>query len=79
MALLKNKTLENGIVTQYHRIVSLNIIVNQTCIIEVASYINEDYRKEDVPSENLKIYLLIQHIIMSHIMKQCPLKKHMNI
>ena len=37
MALLKNKTLENGIVTQYHRIVSLNIIVNHACIIEVAS------------------------------------------
>lgn len=54
MALLKNKTLENGIVTQYHRIVSLNIIVNQTCIIEVASYINEDYRKEDIPSEKPK-------------------------
>ena len=54
MALLKNKTLENGIVTQYHRIVSLNIIVNHACIIEVASYINEDCRKDDIPSKESK-------------------------
>lgn len=47
MALLKNIELENGIVTNYHRIVSLNSIVNNQNIIEVASYINQNKRKEE--------------------------------
>ncbi len=47
MALLKKIELENGIVTNYHRIVSLNSIVNNQNIIEVASYINQNKRKEE--------------------------------
>ena len=47
MALLKKIELENGIVTNYHRIVSLNSIVNNQNIIEVASYINQKKRKEE--------------------------------
>lgn len=47
MALKKEIELENGIVTNYHRIVSLNSIVNNQNIIEVASYINQNKRKEE--------------------------------
>lgn len=47
MALLKIKELENGITTNYHRIVSLTSIVNNQCIIEVASYINQNKRSEE--------------------------------
>lgn len=47
MALLKTKELENGITTNYHRIVSLTSIVNNQCIIEVASYINQNKRSEE--------------------------------
>lgn len=44
MALKKNVTLDNGIILNYHRVVSVNNITNQTSIIEVASYINEVQR-----------------------------------
>ena len=47
MALSKAIELENGIVTNYHRIVSLNKITNVSNIIEVASYISADKRAEE--------------------------------
>lgn len=47
MALKKNITLDNGIVLNYHRIVSVNNITNQQSIIEVASYINEEQREKE--------------------------------
>jgi hypothetical protein len=47
MALSKKIELDNGIVTNYHRIVSINSIVNQQTIIEVASYINASKREEE--------------------------------
>lgn len=45
MALYKEIELDNGIIVNYHRIVSLNKITNQQNIIEVASYINEGKRE----------------------------------
>lgn len=47
MALKKNITLDNGIVLSYHRIVSVNIITNQSSIIEVASYLNQEQRQRE--------------------------------
>ena len=47
MALKKDITLNNGIVLNYHRVVSVNNITNQQSIIEVASYINEEQRKKE--------------------------------
>lgn len=47
MALKKDITLDNGIVLNYHRVVSVNNITNQTSIIEVASYINEEQRQKE--------------------------------
>ncbi len=47
MALQKAIELENGIVTNYHRIVSLNKITNHANIIEIASYVNDGKRKEE--------------------------------
>ena len=47
MALEKKITLSNGIETNYHRIVSINNIINEQTIIEVASYINEQKRNEE--------------------------------
>jgi hypothetical protein len=44
MALKKDITLNNGIVLNYHRVASVNNITNQTSIIEIASYINEEQR-----------------------------------
>lgn len=47
MALSKKIELDNGIVTNYHRIVSINSIINEQTIIEVASYINAEKREEE--------------------------------
>lgn len=48
MALKKDVELDNGIVTNYHRIVSLDFITNEQTIIEIASYINESKREEEI-------------------------------
>lgn len=47
MALKKDITLDNGIVLNYHRVVSVNNITNQISNIEVASYINEEQREKE--------------------------------
>lgn len=61
MALIKNVTLNSGIVTKYHRIVSINHIINKTTIIEVASYISEDKRLEEISAlekgESMNIFI----------------------
>lgn len=48
MALKKQIELENGIIVNYHRIVSINKITNNSAIIEVASYINEIKRQKEI-------------------------------
>ena len=47
MALIKKIVLENGIEINYHRVVSVNNIINKTSIIEVASYVNKEKRQEE--------------------------------
>lgn len=47
MALIKEITLDNGITTNYHRIVSINNITNHTSIIEIASYTSKAKRLEE--------------------------------
>lgn len=47
MALKKQIELYNGIITNYHRIVSINKITNNCNIIEVASYISEQQREKE--------------------------------
>lgn len=56
MGLKKQIELDNGIVTNYHRIVSINKITNNSIIIEVASYVSESKRQEEIDyyaSENV--------------------------
>lgn len=52
MALQKEITLDNGITLNYHRIVSLNKVTNNTNIIEVASYTSEEKRQEEIDYYN---------------------------
>lgn len=47
MALKKEIELENGIIVNYHRIVSINKITNDCNIIEVASYTSEKQRDKE--------------------------------
>lgn len=52
MALKKKVELDNGIILNYHRIVSINKITNQNTIIEIASYTSEE--KRDIEKEALE-------------------------
>lgn len=56
MAIKKKIQLENGVIVNYHRIVSLNKIINNSNIIEIASYTDEDKRKEEGASTNIFIH-----------------------
>ena len=47
MALIKSITMPNGIIVEYHRVVSVDNITNQSSIIEVASYTNKTKRLEE--------------------------------
>ena len=52
MALQKEIKLDNGIVVNYHRIVSINKITNNSNIIEVASYTSKEKRQEEIDYYN---------------------------
>lgn len=52
MALSKKIELDNGITVNYHRIVSINKITNNSNIIEVASYTSEEKRQEEIDYYN---------------------------
>ena len=47
MAILKEIELDNGVIVNYHRVVSVNNITNHASIIEVASYTTKDKRLEE--------------------------------
>lgn len=47
MALKKEIELDNGIVLNYHRIVSVNKVTNNSTVIEVGSYTNSKKRAEE--------------------------------
>lgn len=59
MALKKQIELENGIITNYHRIVSINKITNSSIIIEVASYTSEAKRQEELEKEGQEMNVFI--------------------
>ena len=50
MALYKEIEQQNGIITNYHRVVSVNIITNIHNIIEIASYTSQQKREEELDS-----------------------------
>lgn len=47
MAISISKTLPNGVPLEYFRIVSVNILVNNQCIIEVAGYVSQEAREAE--------------------------------
>ena len=64
MALNKKIILDNGITMNYHRVVSVNNVVNHTSIIDVASYVNEEQREKEKEwhknfgKEDLNVYIV---------------------
>ena len=59
MGLKKQIELENGIVVNYHRIVSINKITNKSIIIEVASYTSEVKRQEEMKKQGQEMNIFI--------------------
>lgn len=70
MALKKDIELESGIIVNYHRIVSINKITNHTTIIEVASYISEKKRQEEIDYYNGKYESMNTFINTEYIEKE---------
>lgn len=70
MALSKAITLENGITVNYHRVVSINNITNQSSIIEVASYTSEEKRLEEksklLNNEPMNIYIKSKYYLKNY-------------
>lgn len=66
MALTKNITLDNGVITRYHRIVSINHIINHASIIEICSYTSAKKRAEEKNAiennDEMNVYLHTQYI-----------------
>lgn len=63
MAIKKQIELPNGIVLNYHRIVSINKVTNVQLTLEICSYINEKKRQEEVdyynstdPNKTMNVY-----------------------
>lgn len=52
MGLKKEIELDNGIKLNYHRIVSINKITNNSIVIEVGSYISKEKRQEEIDYYN---------------------------
>lgn len=66
MALKKSIELDNGVVVNYHRIVSINKVTNVANIIEVASYTNELKREEEKEAiennKEMNVFINTQYI-----------------
>lgn len=65
MAIEKQITAENGVTLGYHRVVSVNSIVNQATIIEVCSYVDSAARDREKlaleSGEPMDIYTLTRY------------------
>lgn len=48
MALLKEIELDNGVVLNYHRVVSINKITNHAVILEIAGYTSKAKREQEI-------------------------------
>lgn len=48
MALLKQIELENGIILNYHRIVTITKVTNHSTILEMAGYTSKEKRDQEI-------------------------------
>lgn len=67
MALSKTIVLDNGVITNYHRVVSLNKITNQSNIIEIASYTSEGKRKEEIEKQGQPTNIFIKTTYLNKV------------
>jgi hypothetical protein len=70
MALYKEIELKSGVVVSYHRIVSINKITNHSTILEVASYISQSKREEEIQQlatgEELSVFLNTEYMSVTY-------------
>lgn len=52
MAIQKQIELDNGVIVNYHRIVSINKVTNNANIIEIASYTSKEKRQVEIDYYN---------------------------
>lgn len=61
MALLKQIELDNGIILNYHRIVTITKITNHSIVLEVAGYTSKAKREQEVQQfkngEDINVYV----------------------
>ena len=66
MAIIKKVELENGVIVNYHRIVSINNIINHASIIEVAGYTGKAKREEEKQKsktgEPMNVFIFTKYI-----------------
>lgn len=55
MALKKEIELDNGIILNYHRVLSINSITNISTNIEISSYTNKEQRDKEAKYQKLQI------------------------
>lgn len=70
MALLKAIELPNGVVVNYHRIVSIDKITNHSTRLEIASYISEEKREQEreqmANGEDITVYMETEYISLPY-------------
>lgn len=61
MALLKEIELDNGVVLNYHRIVTITKVTNHATILEIAGYTNKKKRQQEIQqsknNEDITVYI----------------------
>ena len=68
MGLSKPITQSNGVLTNYHRVVSIKIITNAVNIVQVASYVSKEKRDEEInATKNKNICDVFIHTTQKHL------------
>ena len=61
MALLKSIELNNGVVLNYHRIVTITKITNHSIVLEIAGYTSQEKREQEIRQfkngEDINVYI----------------------
>lgn len=57
MALIKKIELDNGVIVNYHRIVSINKITNHSIVLEIGSYTSGEKRQEEIENQEMNVFI----------------------
>ena len=76
MALKKKMVKDNGLTTEYHRILHININCEKDAVamVSIASYKDESYRQKEKDGECDSTYITIENYIVEADMQKDDLK-----